>query len=142
MIDCYIQTLAKVLGSEEEAKKKIYKVSCEEYFGFGCEIDEETSKKLEGLPGVLFVIPDSYVDVEYKDYGGELCVDGEIVKRSPERQERMDADHKYTEWCQRRNLETDEDEDPEPSMLFTGMSYYRTRYNELRELRRKSENGQ
>ncbi|KAG2609002.1 hypothetical protein PVAP13_4KG003000 [Panicum virgatum] len=48
MIDCYVQTLAKVLGSEEEAKKKIYNVSCERYFGFGCEIDEETSNKLEG----------------------------------------------------------------------------------------------
>ncbi|OIW01801.1 hypothetical protein TanjilG_03939 [Lupinus angustifolius] len=71
MIDCYIQTLAKVLGSEEEAIKKIYNVSCERYFGFGCEIDEETSNKLEGLPGVLFVLPDSYVDPEYKDYGGK-----------------------------------------------------------------------
>ncbi|XP_022761159.1 multiple organellar RNA editing factor 5, chloroplastic/mitochondrial-like isoform X2 [Durio zibethinus] len=69
MIDCYIKTLAKVVGSEEEAKKKIYNVSCERYFGFGCEIDEETSNKLEGLPGVLFVLPDSYVDPEYKDYG-------------------------------------------------------------------------
>lgn len=37
------------LTSEEEAKKKIYNVSCERYFGFGCEIDEETSNKLEGL---------------------------------------------------------------------------------------------
>ncbi|TYH01684.1 hypothetical protein ES288_A09G079400v1, partial [Gossypium darwinii] len=72
MIDCYIKTLAKVVGSEEEAKKKIYNVSCERYFGFGCEIDEETSNKLEGLPGVLFVLPDSYVDPEYKDYGGHL----------------------------------------------------------------------
>ncbi|RVX19412.1 Multiple organellar RNA editing factor 6, mitochondrial [Vitis vinifera] len=72
MIDCYIQTLAKVVGSEEEAKKKIYNVSCERYFGFGCEIDEETSNKLEDLPGVLFVLPDSYVDPENKDYGGSL----------------------------------------------------------------------
>ncbi|THG12904.1 hypothetical protein TEA_021382 [Camellia sinensis var. sinensis] len=54
---------------EEEAKQKIYNVSCERYFGFGCEIDEETSNKLEGLPGVLFVLPDSYVDPENKDYG-------------------------------------------------------------------------
>lgn len=38
-----------VCCSEEEAKKKIYNVSCERYFGFGCEIDEETSNKLEGL---------------------------------------------------------------------------------------------
>jgi hypothetical protein len=26
---------------------------------------------LIGLPGVLFVLPDSYVDPEYKDYGGK-----------------------------------------------------------------------
>ena len=37
------------VSSEEEAKQKIYNVSCERYFGFGCEIDEETSNKLEGL---------------------------------------------------------------------------------------------
>ncbi|KAL1342028.1 hypothetical protein HN51_028622 [Arachis hypogaea] len=90
MIDCYVQTLAKVLGSEEEAKKKIYNVSCERYFGFGCEIDEETSNKLEGVNGVLFVLPDSYVDPEHKDYGGELFVNGEIVQRSPERQRRVE----------------------------------------------------
>ncbi|PSR94882.1 Multiple organellar RNA editing factor 5 like [Actinidia chinensis var. chinensis] len=90
MIDCYIQTLAKVVGSDEEAKKKIYNVSCERYFGFGCEIDEETSNKLEGLPGVLFVLPDSYVDAENKDYGAELFVNGEIVQRSPERQRRVE----------------------------------------------------
>ena len=89
MLDCYVQTLAKVLGSEEEAKQKIYNVSCERYFGFGCEIDEETSNKLEGLPGVLFVLPDSYVDAEFKDYGAELFVNGEIVSRPPERQRRI-----------------------------------------------------
>uniref|UniRef100_A0A803LA79 START domain-containing protein n=1 Tax=Chenopodium quinoa TaxID=63459 RepID=A0A803LA79_CHEQI len=90
MIDCYVQTLAKVLGSEEEAKKKIYNVSCERYFGFGCEVDEETANKMEGLPDVLFVLPDSYVDAEYKDYGAELFVNGEIVQRSPERQRRVE----------------------------------------------------
>ncbi|CAL9217132.1 unnamed protein product [Arabidopsis halleri] len=89
MIDCYVQTLAKILGSEEEAKKKIYNVSCERYFGFGCEIDEETSNKFEGLPGVLFVLPDSYVDQENKDYGAELFVNGEIVQRPPERQRKI-----------------------------------------------------
>ncbi|KAH6813751.1 plastid developmental protein DAG [Perilla frutescens var. frutescens] len=90
MIDCYVQTLARVVGSEEEAKRKMYNVSCERYFGFGCEIDEETSNKLEGLPGVLFVLPDSYVDAENKDYGAELFVNGEIVQRSPERQRRVE----------------------------------------------------
>ncbi|XP_057957478.1 multiple organellar RNA editing factor 2, chloroplastic [Malania oleifera] len=96
MIDCYIETLAKVVGSDEEAKKKIYNVSCERYFGFGCEIDEETANKMEGLPGVLFVLPDSYVDAEYKDYGGELFVNGEIVQRSPERQRRVEPQPQTT----------------------------------------------
>ncbi|XP_006420297.2 multiple organellar RNA editing factor 2, chloroplastic [Citrus clementina] len=90
MIDCYIKTLAQVVGSEEEAKKKIYNVSCERYFGFGCELDEETSNKLEGIPGVLFVLPDSYVDPENKDFAAELFVNGEIVQRSPERQRRVE----------------------------------------------------
>ncbi|CAM8930362.1 unnamed protein product [Rhodiola kirilowii] len=78
-----------MLFSEEEAKKKIYNVSCERYFGFGCEIDEETSNKLEGIPGVLFVLPDSYVDAENKDYGAELFYNGEIVQRPPDRQRRI-----------------------------------------------------
>ncbi|KAL9235714.1 hypothetical protein vseg_010453 [Gypsophila vaccaria] len=90
MIDCYVDTLSKVLGSKEEAIKKIYNVSCERYFGFGCEVDEETANKMEGLPGVLFVLPDSYVDAENKDYGAELFVNGEIVQRSPERQRRVE----------------------------------------------------
>ncbi|KAJ4907059.1 Multiple organellar RNA editing factor 6 [Raphanus sativus] len=89
MIDCYVQTLAKIVGSEEEAKRKIYNVSCEKYFAFGCEIDEETSNRLKGIPGVLYVVPDSYVDREYKDYGGELFVNGEVVPRPPERQRRI-----------------------------------------------------
>ncbi|XP_074321812.1 multiple organellar RNA editing factor 2, chloroplastic-like isoform X2 [Silene latifolia] len=88
MIDAYIQTLSKVVG-REEAIKKIYKVSCEGYFGFGCEVDEETAKKMEGLPGVFCVLPDSYADPEYNDYGADLFVNGEIVQRSPERQRRV-----------------------------------------------------
>ena len=43
--------------SEEEAKRKIYNVSCERYFGFGCEIDEETSNKLEGLFDLCPMMP-------------------------------------------------------------------------------------
>uniref|UniRef100_A0A0E0PDM3 Uncharacterized protein n=1 Tax=Oryza rufipogon TaxID=4529 RepID=A0A0E0PDM3_ORYRU len=42
------------------------------------------------LPGVLFVLPDSYVDAENKDYGAELFVNGEIVQRSPERRRRVE----------------------------------------------------
>lgn len=48
-LEWYVRFFAFIVDSEEEAKKKIYNVSCERYFGFGCEIDEETSNKLEGL---------------------------------------------------------------------------------------------
>ncbi|MQL79736.1 hypothetical protein Taro_012185 [Colocasia esculenta] len=81
MIDCYIQTLAKLVGSEEEAKKMIYSVCCDRYFGFGCEIDEKTSKKLGGHPGVILVLPDSYVDPEFKDYGESLEQRDDGVKK-------------------------------------------------------------
>ncbi|KAJ8764750.1 hypothetical protein K2173_009144 [Erythroxylum novogranatense] len=43
----------------EEAKKKIYNVSCESF----------AISVLTELRGVLFILPDSYVDPDYKDYG-------------------------------------------------------------------------
>eukprot|EP01018_Ginkgo_biloba_P032582 Gb_40863 [translate_table: standard] len=76
MIDYYIKTPAKDLGTEDVAKKAIYNVSYERYFRFGCNIDEDTSKKLVGILGVYFILLDSYVD-------------GKIVQRSPERQRRV-----------------------------------------------------
>ncbi|XP_057429826.1 multiple organellar RNA editing factor 2, chloroplastic-like [Lotus japonicus] len=106
MIDCYIKTLAKVVGSEEEAKKRIYSISCEKYLGFGCEIDEETSDKLDGKAGIMFVLPDSYVDPEYKDYGGELFVNGAIVQRPPERQKRLDRNKQPERRHERYNDKT------------------------------------
>ncbi|KAL4395365.1 hypothetical protein S83_005675 [Arachis hypogaea] len=33
------------------------------------------------LPGVLWVLPDSYLDVPNKDYGGDLFVDGKVIPR-------------------------------------------------------------
>ncbi|XVF84191.1 hypothetical protein PTKIN_Ptkin17bG0005700 [Pterospermum kingtungense] len=82
MIDCYIKTLAKVVGSEEEAKKRIYKVCYfyGEYPGFGCVLDCDTANKLEELPGV-YIFLDSYHDPKYKDYRGGLFIHGEIVRR-------------------------------------------------------------
>lgn len=91
MLDCYVKTLATLLGSEEEAIKSIYNVSTERYYGFGCQISEETSYKVKELPGVCFVLPDSYVDPTNKDYGGELFVNGKVVQRPPERQRLIDA---------------------------------------------------
>ncbi|RYR35865.1 hypothetical protein Ahy_A10g050969 isoform C [Arachis hypogaea] len=70
MIDTYLNTLASVLGSMEEAKKNMYAFSTTTYTGFQCTVDEATSEKFKGLPGVLWVLPDSYIDVKNKDYGG------------------------------------------------------------------------
>ncbi|KAL8136773.1 hypothetical protein V2J09_002774 [Rumex salicifolius] len=79
MIDTYLDTLASVLGSMEEAKKNMYAFSTTTYTGFQCTVDEETSEKFKGLPGVLWVLPDSYIDVKNKDYGGDKYINGEII---------------------------------------------------------------
>ncbi|XP_059280737.1 multiple organellar RNA editing factor 3, mitochondrial-like [Lycium barbarum] len=81
MINAYVKTIAAVVGSEEEAKKKIYSVCTTTYTGFGVLISEELSYKVKGLPGVLWVLPDSYLDVPNKDYGGDLFVDGKVIHR-------------------------------------------------------------
>ncbi|KAG8085066.1 hypothetical protein GUJ93_ZPchr0010g10275 [Zizania palustris] len=81
MVAAYVKTLASVVGSEEEAKKKIYSVCTTTYTGFGALIPEELSYKVKGLPGVLWVLPDSYLDVPNKDYGGDLFVDGRVIHR-------------------------------------------------------------
>nr|XP_043624094.1 DAG protein, chloroplastic [Erigeron canadensis] len=79
MIDTYLNTLATVLGSMEEAKKNMYAFSTTTYTGFQCTVSEEISEKFKGLPGVLWVLPDSYIDVKNKDYGGDKYVNGEII---------------------------------------------------------------
>ncbi|KAF9609822.1 hypothetical protein IFM89_018676 [Coptis chinensis] len=56
----YVRTLATIVGSEEEAERKIYRIECGgRLFGFGATIDEETANKLNGLPGVLNVFPEN-----------------------------------------------------------------------------------
>ncbi|KAE8124730.1 hypothetical protein FH972_019587 [Carpinus fangiana] len=79
IIDSYIKTLAKVIGSEDEAKMKIYSVSTKCYYAFGALVSEELSYKLKEVPGVRWVLPDSYLDVKNKDYGGEPFINGEAV---------------------------------------------------------------
>ncbi|KAL9241899.1 hypothetical protein vseg_015959 [Gypsophila vaccaria] len=83
MVETYVQTCAQVVGSVEEAKKKIYACSTTTYTGFQVEVDEETSKKFEGLPGVIFVLPDSYIDPVNKEYGGDKYINGQIIPRPP-----------------------------------------------------------
>ncbi|KAL0442863.1 UNVERIFIED_CONTAM: DAG protein, chloroplastic [Sesamum latifolium] len=48
MIDTYLNTLATVLGSMEEAKKNMYAFSTTTYTGFQCTVSEETSEKFKG----------------------------------------------------------------------------------------------
>ncbi|KAL8032756.1 hypothetical protein ABFX02_13G117000 [Erythranthe guttata] len=96
MIDTYLNTLATVLGSMEEAKKNMYAFSTTTYTGFQCTVSEETSEKFKGLPGVLWVLPDSYIDVKNKDYGGDKYVNGEIIPcQYPTYQPKQDRSTKY-----------------------------------------------
>ncbi|XP_031128825.1 multiple organellar RNA editing factor 1, mitochondrial-like [Ipomoea triloba] len=83
MIETYIQTAAKVFGSVEEAKQKIYALSTTTYQGFQVLCSEETSEKFRGLPGVVFILPDSYIDPVNKEYGGDKYMNGVIIERPP-----------------------------------------------------------
>ncbi|KAL4555107.1 hypothetical protein LXL04_037718 [Taraxacum kok-saghyz] len=65
--------------SYDEAKMKIYSVSTRFYYAFGALVSEEVIDKLHELPNVRFVLPDAYLDVENKDYGGEPFINGKAV---------------------------------------------------------------
>ncbi|KAJ1255083.1 hypothetical protein BS78_K291500 [Paspalum vaginatum] len=93
IIDNYIKTLAQVVGSEEEARQKIYSVSTRHYFAFGALVSEELSYKLKELPKVRWVLPDSYLDVKNKDYGGEPFINGEAVPYDPKYHEEWVRNH-------------------------------------------------
>ncbi|KAM1805126.1 hypothetical protein ACFX12_030911 [Malus domestica] len=93
IINSYIKTLATVIYitkfgllvrirlncSEEEARMKIYSVSTRCYYAFGALVSEEVSLKIKELPGVRWVLPDSYLEVKNKDYGGEPFINGQAV---------------------------------------------------------------
>ncbi|OQU89756.1 hypothetical protein SORBI_3002G259466 [Sorghum bicolor] len=83
IIDSYIKVLSKVVGSEEKARQKIYSVSTRHYFAFGALVSEEISHKIKELPNVRWVLPDSYLDVDNKDYGGEPFINGQAVPYDP-----------------------------------------------------------
>ncbi|XP_078156471.1 multiple organellar RNA editing factor [Carex rostrata] len=83
MVETYVQTCAKVVGSVEEAKKRIYACSTTTYNGFQVEMTEEMSEKFRGLPGVVFILPDSYLYPETKEYGGDKYDNGVITPRPP-----------------------------------------------------------
>ncbi|OMO92417.1 hypothetical protein COLO4_17595 [Corchorus olitorius] len=98
IIDNYIKILAQAVGSEDEARRKIYSVSTRHYFAFGALVSEELSYKIKELPGVRWVLPDSYLDVKNKDYGGEPFINGQAVP----------YDEKYHEEWVRNNARANE----------------------------------
>ncbi|XP_062182892.1 DAG protein, chloroplastic-like [Phragmites australis] len=83
MIETYLQTLAKVVGSYEEAKRRMYAFSTTTYIGFQAVMTEEMSEKFRELPGVVFILPDSYLYPETKEYGGDKYDNGVITPRPP-----------------------------------------------------------
>ncbi|KAH9751191.1 multiple organellar RNA editing factor 1 [Citrus sinensis] len=84
MVRTYEETCAKGLNiSLEEAKKRIYACSTTTYQGFQAIMTEEESEKFQGIPGVVFILPDSYIDPQNKEYGGDKYINGTIIPRPP-----------------------------------------------------------
>ncbi|MBA0792019.1 hypothetical protein Gohar_016550 [Gossypium harknessii] len=103
IIDSYIKTLAQVVGSEDEARMKIYSVSTRHYYAFGALVSEEVSYKIKDLPGVRWVLPDSYLDVKNKDYGGEPFINGQAVPYDPKYHEEWVRNNARANERNRRN---------------------------------------
>ncbi|KAE8648663.1 multiple organellar RNA editing factor 1, mitochondrial [Cucumis sativus] len=84
MVCAYEETCAKGLNiSVEEAKQKMYACSTTTYKGFQAVMTKEESEKFRGLPGVVFILPDSYIDLVNKEYGGDKYINGVIIPRRP-----------------------------------------------------------
>ncbi|KDO48327.1 hypothetical protein CISIN_1g012088mg [Citrus sinensis] len=81
----------------------IYSVSTKHYYAFGALVDEETSYKLKELPGVRWVLPDSYLDVKNKDYGGEPFINGQAVPYDPKYHEEWVRNNARANERNRRN---------------------------------------
>ncbi|KAK1291527.1 Uncharacterized protein QJS10_CPB17g02382 [Acorus calamus] len=103
IIDSYIKTLAQVVGSEQDARMKIYSVSTKHYFAFGALVSEELSYKIKELPRVRWVLPDSYLDVKNKDYGGEPFIDGVAAPYDPKYHEEWVRNNARANERSRRN---------------------------------------
>ncbi|KAI9397230.1 hypothetical protein POPTR_003G015100v4 [Populus trichocarpa] len=84
MVATYERICAQGLNiSIEEAKKKIYACSTTTYQGFQALMSEQESEKFKDVPGVVFVLPDSYIDPVNKEYGGDKYENGVITPRPP-----------------------------------------------------------
>ncbi|PPS07761.1 hypothetical protein GOBAR_AA12865 [Gossypium barbadense] len=81
MIDTYVKTLASVVGSEEEAKKRIYSVCTTLYTGFRAFFSKDLIYELRGLPRVRWVLSIEYLDDEDSFFEGDMFVDGKVLRR-------------------------------------------------------------
>jgi small subunit ribosomal protein S19 len=71
VIKSYIKLLAQVVGSEDEAKRRIHSVSTKKY-KFGAILPEkEYLDKLQALPHVGPILPDEYENVDNELHPGE-----------------------------------------------------------------------
>ncbi|GFY88541.1 multiple organellar RNA editing factor [Actinidia rufa] len=62
----------------------MYAFSTTTYQGFSVPlVTEEMSEKFRDLPGVVFILPDSYIDPVNKEYGGDKYDNGVITPRPP-----------------------------------------------------------
>ncbi|KAJ8428779.1 hypothetical protein Cgig2_014387 [Carnegiea gigantea] len=89
MIDCSIQIPSKLLPIYVVRKKPRRKSII--YHGLAMKLMKKLLIRWKAcLPTILFVLPNSCVDPEHKDYGAELFVNREIVQRPLERQRRVE----------------------------------------------------
>ncbi|KAK6146194.1 hypothetical protein DH2020_020063 [Rehmannia glutinosa] len=84
MIDTYVKTLATIVGRAHLVLGRLrfqYLRTYLKLIYFEVDLINCALLLLIGLPGVLWVLPDSYLDVPNKDYGGDLFVDGKVIHR-------------------------------------------------------------
>ncbi|KAL5724399.1 hypothetical protein ACHQM5_007668 [Ranunculus cassubicifolius] len=103
IIDSYIKIVASVVGSEEEARRKIYSVSTRHYYAIGVIVPEEMSYKFKEMPNIRWVLPDSYLNVREKDYGGEPFINGQALPYDPKYHEEWVRNNARANERSRRN---------------------------------------
>ncbi|KAJ8899981.1 hypothetical protein K2173_024092 [Erythroxylum novogranatense] len=82
IMDYFVMALERVLGSKKDAETRIYDTFCDSNFGFRCSIDEEASRELASLPGVLAVSPDPDFNSDKTGYGSSMALDNLSIPQS------------------------------------------------------------